>query len=276
MELDYMNYPKFTTEMKKTHKILIPNMAPVQFRILAAAMEQAGYQCELLENCGSEVSELGLKYVHNDTCYPALLVIGQFLDALNSGKYDRGIVVAETFDYEIIDKAYAPYGNLSLLVSLQSTGSIEKKVIGSVVESLKADYQFEGDWARLVDIFRKPSLHKVMEAPIPPEKRFSARMSDTAGTEILTEHQGLLLGTSNPNHKAATALINDGRLAGFISRLRTQVDYIVLDTPPMLAAADAEAIALFADTALDVSSDISGLNTLLAQEGLTGDGFKTK
>ena len=82
-------------------------------------------------------------------------------DVLNSGKYDRGIVVAETFDYEIIDKAYAPYGNLSLLVSLQSTGSIEKKVIGSVVESLKADYQFEADWARLVEIFRKPSLQMI-------------------------------------------------------------------------------------------------------------------
>ena len=80
------NYPKFTPEMKKTHKILIPNMAPVQFRILAAAMEHQGYQVELLENCGSQVAELGLKYVHNDTCYPALLVIGQFLDALNSGK----------------------------------------------------------------------------------------------------------------------------------------------------------------------------------------------
>ena len=48
MELEFQNYPKFTPEMKKTHKILIPNMAPVQFRILAAAMEQAGYQCELL------------------------------------------------------------------------------------------------------------------------------------------------------------------------------------------------------------------------------------
>ena len=82
------NYPRFTPEMKKTHKILIPNMAPVQFRILAAAMEHQGYQVELLENCGSQVAELGLKYVHNDTCYPALLVIGQFLDALNSGKYD--------------------------------------------------------------------------------------------------------------------------------------------------------------------------------------------
>lgn len=82
------SYPRFTPDMKKTHKILIPNMAPVQFRLMAAIMEQAGYQCELLENCGSQVAELGLKYVHNDTCYPALLVIGQFLDALNSGKYD--------------------------------------------------------------------------------------------------------------------------------------------------------------------------------------------
>ena len=99
METGYRNYPKFTPEMKKTHKILIPNMAPVQFRILAAAMEHGGYTCELLENCGSQVSELGLKYVHNDTCYPALLVIGQFLDALNSGKYDldhTALIITQT------------------------------------------------------------------------------------------------------------------------------------------------------------------------------------
>ena len=99
MELEFQNYPKFTPEMKKTHKILIPNMAPVQFRILAAVMRQAGYTCELLENCGSQVSELGLKYVHNDTCYPALLVIGQFLDALGSGKYDldhTALIITQT------------------------------------------------------------------------------------------------------------------------------------------------------------------------------------
>ena len=82
-------YPRFTPEMKKTHKILIPNMAPVQFRILAASMENHGYQVELLGNCGERVAELGLKYVHNDTCYPALLVIGQFLDALDSGQDHR-------------------------------------------------------------------------------------------------------------------------------------------------------------------------------------------
>lgn len=82
------NYPKFTPEMKKTHKILIPNMAVTQFRLLQYALQYEGYNCEVLGNCGSSVAQLGLKYVHNDTCYPALLVIGQFLDALNSGKYD--------------------------------------------------------------------------------------------------------------------------------------------------------------------------------------------
>ena len=81
-------------------------------------------------------------------------------DALNTGKYDRGVIVAETFDFEVIDKAYAPYNNLSLCVNLCSDGSIEKKVIASVTEALKADPQFE-DWDRLVEIFKNPSLQMI-------------------------------------------------------------------------------------------------------------------
>ena len=81
-------------------------------------------------------------------------------DALNTGKYDHGVIVAETFDFEVVDKAYTPYDNLSLLVSLQSDGNIEKKVIASVTEALKADPQF-ADWQRLVDIFRQPSLQMI-------------------------------------------------------------------------------------------------------------------
>ena len=81
-------------------------------------------------------------------------------DALNEGKYDRGVIMAETYDFEIVDKAYAPYGNLSLLVSLQSDGNIEKKVIASVTEALKADPQFP-DWQRLAEIFRAPSLQMI-------------------------------------------------------------------------------------------------------------------
>ncbi len=81
-------------------------------------------------------------------------------DALNSGRYDRGVIVAETFDFEVVDKAYRPYDNLSLLVSLQSDGHVEKKVIASVTEALKADPQFP-DWQRLTEIFRNPSLQMV-------------------------------------------------------------------------------------------------------------------
>lgn len=81
-------------------------------------------------------------------------------DVLNTGKYDRGVIVAETFDYEVIDKAYRPYDNLSLLVSLQSGGTVKKKVIASVTESLKADMQSD-DWSRLVEIFRNPTLEMI-------------------------------------------------------------------------------------------------------------------
>ena len=81
-------YPKFTPEMKATHKILIPNMAPIHFEMMRAAMEDEGYHVEVLGSGGHAVAQEGLKYVHNDTCYPALLVIGQFINALKSGKYD--------------------------------------------------------------------------------------------------------------------------------------------------------------------------------------------
>lgn len=82
-------------------------------------------------------------------------------DTLDQGAYDRGVIVAEGFDYEIIDKAYAPYDNLSLLVVLQSDGSIRKKVVASVTESLKADPQFGADWARLEEVMTAPSLQMV-------------------------------------------------------------------------------------------------------------------
>ncbi len=80
---------------------------------------------------------------------------------LDSGVYDRGVIVAEGFDFEIIDKVYKPYDNLSLLVALHSDGSIEKKVVASVTESLKADPQFTEDWSRLVEIIRNPSLQMI-------------------------------------------------------------------------------------------------------------------
>ena len=78
----------FTKEMKKEYTILIPNMLHMHFKVMVPILNTGGYKCVLLENEDRSVIEAGLKYVHNDTCYPALLVIGQFIDALQSGKYD--------------------------------------------------------------------------------------------------------------------------------------------------------------------------------------------
>lgn len=78
----------FTKEMKKDYTILMPTMLPIHFKLIANILREYGYQCELLENCDKNVVDCGLRSVHNDTCYPALLVIGQMIDALESGKYD--------------------------------------------------------------------------------------------------------------------------------------------------------------------------------------------
>ncbi|HWR09505.1 mannitol dehydrogenase family protein [Sporomusa sp.] len=77
---------------------------------------------------------------------------------LNSGKAETGIVVVETYDEEIIEKIYAPYDNLGLLAVMNTDGSLEKKIIGSISESLVGDPARETDWQRLKTIFSSPSL----------------------------------------------------------------------------------------------------------------------
>ncbi len=81
-------FPKFTQEMKRDYTILVPDMLPWHFDLLTYIIEKQGYKLEVLHNEGRRVVDEGLKHVHNDACYPALCVIGQFLDALKSGKYD--------------------------------------------------------------------------------------------------------------------------------------------------------------------------------------------
>lgn len=79
----------YTKEMNdEGYKILVPMMMPVHFGILMDAFRHEGYNVELLDTDGPDIAQTGLKYVHNDTCYPALLVIGQLINALESGKYD--------------------------------------------------------------------------------------------------------------------------------------------------------------------------------------------
>ncbi len=78
----------FTKEMRKNYTILCPQMAPIHFELLESAMQESGYKLELLRECSSNTVETGLKYVNNDACYPSILVTGQMIEALESGKYD--------------------------------------------------------------------------------------------------------------------------------------------------------------------------------------------
>ena len=86
--MEQRNYVPFTEDMIGTHTILVPTMLPMHFKMILSYLRTFGYNMELLETNGPHIAETGLKYVHNDTCYPAILVIGQLMDAINSGKYD--------------------------------------------------------------------------------------------------------------------------------------------------------------------------------------------
>lgn len=78
----------FTKEAKKTHTILAPQMAPIHFELIQEASRSCGYHLEILSESDQGAIEEGLKYVNNDACYPAILLIGQIVNALKSGKYD--------------------------------------------------------------------------------------------------------------------------------------------------------------------------------------------
>lgn len=79
----------FTKEMKEEYTILMPQMLPVHFGMFRQLLELEGYQVDMLTTNHRGIIDEGLKYVHNDTCYPALLVIGQLIDAIKNGGYDE-------------------------------------------------------------------------------------------------------------------------------------------------------------------------------------------
>jgi predicted nucleotide-binding protein (sugar kinase/HSP70/actin superfamily) len=89
----------FTKEMKKEYTLLMPQMLPVHFGMFRRLLELEGYHVDMLTTNHHGIVEEGLKYVHNDTCYPALLVIGQLIDAVKHGGYDPhkvGLLITQT------------------------------------------------------------------------------------------------------------------------------------------------------------------------------------
>ena len=89
----------FTQEMRKDYTILCPQMSPIHFDILQPAIRSCGYNLEILSNDNKQSVDVGLKYVNNDACYPSLMVVGQIMDAILSGKYDTdklAVIITQT------------------------------------------------------------------------------------------------------------------------------------------------------------------------------------
>ena len=89
----------FTEEMRKDYTILCPQMSPIHFNILESAFRAAGYNLVVMQNDDRQAVDMGLKYVNNDACYPSLIVVGQIMDSLLSGKYDlnkTAVLISQT------------------------------------------------------------------------------------------------------------------------------------------------------------------------------------
>ena len=89
----------FTKEMRKDYTILCPQMSPIHFELLEPAFRASGYNIEVLPNDNKQAVDVGLKYVNNDACYPSLIVVGQIMEAILSGKYNTdkiAVIISQT------------------------------------------------------------------------------------------------------------------------------------------------------------------------------------
>ena len=118
---------------------------------------------------------------------------------LNQGLADRGIIAAETFDYDIVDRIYAPFDNLTLNVTLHPDGHTSREIIASVAEAVKADASLAESWARMKEIFRDPGLQMVSYTIT--EKGYALRRPDGSYLPVVTED--IEKGPEAPRHAMA-------------------------------------------------------------------------
>lgn len=111
------NRAVFTKEMKKTHTLLVPQMSPIHFQFIETAAKMSGYNAVVLPAVDKRAVDVGLKVVNNDACYPSIIVIGQLINALESGKYDLN--------------------NITLMISQTGGGCRATNYIGFIRKALK-------------------------------------------------------------------------------------------------------------------------------------------
>lgn len=114
---DNYNRVLFSKEMKKNHTILVPQMSPIHFQFIETAARLSGYNAVVLPAVDKQAVDVGLKVVNNDACYPSIVVVGQLINALDSGKYDLN--------------------NVSLMISQTGGGCRATNYIGFIRKALK-------------------------------------------------------------------------------------------------------------------------------------------
>ena len=139
------------------------------------------------------------------------------------------------------------------VILVTSMGENEGK--STIAANLALALAEKGRRVALLDCdFRKPSLHKIFDTPVEKETALTSYLlqgeTDPSACLIESKKHGIFLGISQNSGRSVTKLLNNGKLPVLLQQLRAQLDYVILDTPPMLAAADAEALAAMADTAL--------------------------
>lgn len=201
------NYVLFTEEMKKDYTILAPTMLPMHFKIIMNILSSYGYRMELLETSGRHIIEKGLKYVHNDTCYPALLVIGQLIDALESGKYDpnkTALMLSQT------GGGCRASNYVSLLrKALKKAGLGHIPVISFNVSGLEKHPGFRLTW---------PIIHRMLYAVLYGDLLMSLRNQCKPYELIKGESDELA-------DKWTTRLAADMRIAKYLSYRKIKEDY---------------------------------------------------
>ena len=131
----YAHREKFVKDMKKDYTIVAPQMSPIHFSLVESVIRSGGYKFDILKHASREDVETGLKYVNNDACYPAIMVIGQLIDAILEGKYDpdkvclaitqTGGMCRATNSFGLIRKALIDAGYPQIPVIAISTQGLE-------------------------------------------------------------------------------------------------------------------------------------------------------
>ncbi|HCA74786.1 MAG TPA: activase [Bifidobacterium sp.] len=131
----YANRIPFGKSMRKDYTIVAPQMSPIHFSLVESVIRSGGYKFDILKHASRENVETGLKYVNNDACYPAIMVIGQLIDAILEGKYDpdhtalaitqTGGMCRATNYFGLIRKALVDAGYPQIPVIAISTQGIE-------------------------------------------------------------------------------------------------------------------------------------------------------